>query len=183
LVYALGPGDSQPGSPPIFCWRRGSISLTNFDCFLLWKKPRLQEISLRTPQYLTLPKPTASSVEIARTIVEVDHVDFHYRTSKALHVISLQIPETKVTAFIGPPACGCLHRSALTWSAKLALRKTRDTPIGGRPRGSPTADSASIKARSPFSVTFAAYRFPLGGFFVALETVDLALTADEIVYS
>jgi len=56
---------------------------------------------------------TASSVEIARTIVEVDHVDFHYRTSKALHVINLQIPETKVTAFIGPPGCGCLHRSAL----------------------------------------------------------------------
>ena len=33
-------------------------------------------------------------------------VDFHYRTSKALHGINLQIPEKKVTAFIGPSGCG-----------------------------------------------------------------------------
>src|ERR1700726_3106863 len=49
---------------------------------------------------------TASSVEIARTIVDVDRVDFHYGTSKALHGINLQILQKRVTAFIGPSGCG-----------------------------------------------------------------------------
>jgi phosphate transport system ATP-binding protein len=47
-----------------------------------------------------------SSAGTARAIIDVDRVDFHYRTSKALHGISLQIPERKVTAFIGPSGCG-----------------------------------------------------------------------------
>jgi len=49
---------------------------------------------------------SASPVETARTIVDVDRVDFHYRTSKALHGINLRIPEKRVTAFIGPSGCG-----------------------------------------------------------------------------
>jgi phosphate transport system ATP-binding protein len=49
---------------------------------------------------------TASSVDTARTIIDVARVDFHYRASKALHGINLQIPEKKVTAFIGPSGCG-----------------------------------------------------------------------------
>ncbi|MBV8140986.1 MAG: phosphate ABC transporter ATP-binding protein [Verrucomicrobia bacterium] len=39
-------------------------------------------------------------------VIEVDRVDFCYRTSKALQGITLQIPEKKVTAFIGPSGCG-----------------------------------------------------------------------------
>jgi phosphate transport system ATP-binding protein len=50
--------------------------------------------------------PSASSVETDRTIVDVERVDFHYRNSKALHGINLQIPEKKATAFIGPSGCG-----------------------------------------------------------------------------
>ena len=52
----------------------------------------------------------------ARTLIEVDHVDFSYGSSKALHDITLNIPEKKVTAFIGPSGCGkstllrCLNR-------------------------------------------------------------------------
>jgi phosphate transport system ATP-binding protein len=46
------------------------------------------------------------SIENARTIVDVDRVDFCYRGSKALQDISLKIPEKKVTAFIGPSGCG-----------------------------------------------------------------------------
>jgi phosphate transport system ATP-binding protein len=40
------------------------------------------------------------------TIIDVDSVDFHYDQSKALHRISLKIPEKQVTAFIGPSGCG-----------------------------------------------------------------------------
>ncbi|MBV9391931.1 MAG: phosphate ABC transporter ATP-binding protein, partial [Verrucomicrobia bacterium] len=40
------------------------------------------------------------------TIIEIDSVDFHYGASKALHDISLKIPEKEVTAFIGPSGCG-----------------------------------------------------------------------------
>jgi phosphate transport system ATP-binding protein len=42
----------------------------------------------------------------ARTIVDVDGVDFNYGASKALHGINLKIAERKVTAFIGPSGCG-----------------------------------------------------------------------------
>jgi phosphate transport system ATP-binding protein len=45
-------------------------------------------------------------VESGRTIVDVDRVDFCYRSSKALQGISLKIPAKKVTAFIGPSGCG-----------------------------------------------------------------------------
>jgi phosphate transport system ATP-binding protein len=52
----------------------------------------------------------------SRTIIGVDQVDFHYHTKKALHGVSLQIPEKQVTAFIGPSGCGkstllrCINR-------------------------------------------------------------------------
>ena len=39
-------------------------------------------------------------------IIDVNAVDFHYGASKALHGISLKIPEKQVTAFIGPSGCG-----------------------------------------------------------------------------
>jgi len=47
-----------------------------------------------------------SLVATARTVVDVDRVDFYYRASKALHCINLKIPEKRVTAFIGPSGCG-----------------------------------------------------------------------------
>jgi phosphate transport system ATP-binding protein len=62
----------------------------------------------KTPSSAVSPasEASASPVETARTIVDVNRVDFHYRTSKALHGINLQIPEKRVTAFIGPSGCG-----------------------------------------------------------------------------
>ena len=42
----------------------------------------------------------------ARTIIDVDNVDFHYGKARALHGINLKIPKKKVTAFIGPSGCG-----------------------------------------------------------------------------
>jgi phosphate transport system ATP-binding protein len=52
----------------------------------------------------------------ARAIIDIDHVDFFYGQSQALHDISLKLDEKKVTAFIGPSGCGkstllrCLNR-------------------------------------------------------------------------
>ena len=52
----------------------------------------------------------------AETLIDIDHVDFFYSATQALHDISLQIEGRKVTAFIGPSGCGkstllrCLNR-------------------------------------------------------------------------
>jgi phosphate transport system ATP-binding protein len=60
--------------------------------------------------------PVAPADAPARAIIEIDDVDFCYGASKALHDITLNIPERKVTAFIGPSGCGkstllrCLNR-------------------------------------------------------------------------
>ncbi|HYY31143.1 MAG TPA: phosphate ABC transporter ATP-binding protein PstB [Chthoniobacterales bacterium] len=59
---------------------------------------------------------SAQSAQPPRAIIDVDQVDFHYNTKKALHGISLKIPEKQVTAFIGPSGCGkstllrCINR-------------------------------------------------------------------------
>jgi phosphate transport system ATP-binding protein len=59
---------------------------------------------------------SASMDQPSRTIIDVDQVDFDYHTKKALHGVSLQIPEKQVTAFIGPSGCGkstlrrCINR-------------------------------------------------------------------------
>ncbi len=50
------------------------------------------------------------------TLIDIDHVDFFYGASQALHDVNLLIEEKKVTAFIGPSGCGkstllrCLNR-------------------------------------------------------------------------
>ena len=60
--------------------------------------------------------PSGLAAPAAPILVDIDHVDFFYGTSQALHDISLQIEEKKVTAFIGPSGCGkstllrCLNR-------------------------------------------------------------------------
>jgi phosphate transport system ATP-binding protein len=41
-----------------------------------------------------------------RTMLDVEGVDFYYGKAKALHGITLKIPEKKATAFIGPSGCG-----------------------------------------------------------------------------
>src|SRR5271165_5779152 len=75
-------------------------------------------LTAKTP---TSAPPRASEVEpdaleTARTIVDVEGVDFHYHKSKALKNINLKIPEKQVTAFIGPSGCGkstllrCINR-------------------------------------------------------------------------
>ena len=57
-----------------------------------------------------------TSPAMASTLIDIQNVDFYYGATKALHGISLQIPEKQVTAFIGPSGCGkstllrCLNR-------------------------------------------------------------------------
>ena len=41
-----------------------------------------------------------------KIVIEVDCVEFSYGKSRALHGITMRIPERKVTAFIGPSGCG-----------------------------------------------------------------------------
>ena len=52
----------------------------------------------------------------AETLIDIDHLDFFYGATQALHDIGLKIEGRKVTAFIGPSGCGkstllrCLNR-------------------------------------------------------------------------
>jgi energy-coupling factor transporter ATP-binding protein EcfA2 len=59
-----------------------------------------------TPARSKAAEDPVSAVETARTIVDVDRVDFCYRSSPALQGITLKIPEKRVTAFVGPSGCG-----------------------------------------------------------------------------
>ena len=43
---------------------------------------------------------------IEKPILTVDHLSLWYGKSRALHEITMQIPEKKITAFIGPSGCG-----------------------------------------------------------------------------
>jgi phosphate transport system ATP-binding protein len=60
--------------------------------------------------------PPAGPVASARSIVEIDRLDFFYGEKQALFDVSLAVPEKQVTAFIGPSGCGkttllrCLNR-------------------------------------------------------------------------
>jgi phosphate transport system ATP-binding protein len=63
---------------------------------------------LRVPA-ASIPSPAAppsSAAPAARTLIEIEHLDFFYGASQALHDISLKIDDHKVTAFIGPSGCG-----------------------------------------------------------------------------
>lgn len=60
--------------------------------------------------------PQANTTELAKTIIDVDDVNFYYGDKQALKSINVTISEKKATAFIGPSGCGkttllrCLNR-------------------------------------------------------------------------
>src|ERR1700723_3920597 len=78
-------------------------------------KPGVAREPVTTSSGILVPNPATTAGE-ARTMIEVEGVDFHYGKTKALHGINLKIPEKRVTAFIGPSGCGkstllrCLNR-------------------------------------------------------------------------
>jgi phosphate transport system ATP-binding protein len=89
--------------------------------------------------------------ETARTMVQVDQLDFSYRAFKALHGINLKIPERKVTAFIGPSGCGkstllrCFNRmNDLIDHAKITAGEIR---IAGEDINSSDVDVTELRKR------------------------------------
>src|ERR1700747_2225811 len=82
-------------------------------------------------------------------IIDVDSVDFHYGPSKALHGISLRIPEKEVTAFIGPSGCGkstllrCFNRmNDLVDNARVTAGEIR---IKGANINAPSVDVIELR--------------------------------------
>jgi phosphate transport system ATP-binding protein len=73
-----------------------------------------------SPTFATAPlaavPPGPASAPVGETLIDIDHVDFFYGSSQALHDINLEIQDKKVTAFIGPSGCGkstllrCINR-------------------------------------------------------------------------
>ncbi len=65
---------------------------------------------------IEVPKGRAASAAPARTLIEIEHLDFYYGAKQALFDINLRLDENRVTAFIGPSGCGkstllrCLNR-------------------------------------------------------------------------
>jgi phosphate transport system ATP-binding protein len=71
------------------------------------------------PPTASAPAPAAAGsapAPAAEIVIDISHVDFFYGATQALHDISLQLEDKKVTAFIGPSGCGkstllrCLNR-------------------------------------------------------------------------
>jgi len=76
--------------------------------------PESMEKPTSRPINVPLTRPdTAAS---ARTLIDVENVDFYYSAKQALFDINLKLDEKRVTAFIGPSGCGkstllrCLNR-------------------------------------------------------------------------
>ncbi|MEY2608674.1 MAG: phosphate transport system ATP-binding protein [Verrucomicrobiota bacterium] len=98
------------------------------------------------------PAPSNTEPDIpGKPVIEIDHVDFHYGASKALHGIKFSIPEKKVTAFIGPSGCGkstllrCLNRmNDLIDHAKVTAGEIR---IGGTNINAPEVDVIELRKR------------------------------------
>src|SRR5260221_3185435 len=98
------------------------------------------------------PAPSNTRPDIpGKPVIEINHVDFHYGASKALHGINFAIPEKKVTAFIGPSGCGkstllrCLNRmNDLVDRAKVTAGEIR---IGGVEINTPEDDWIAVRKR------------------------------------
>jgi len=98
------------------------------------------------------PAPSNTEPDIpGKPVIEIDHVDFHYGASKALHGIKFSIPEKKVTAFIGPSGCGkstllrCLNRmNDLIDHARVTAGEIR---IGGTNINAPEVDVIELRKR------------------------------------
>ena len=64
--------------------------------------------NLRMPT-ASIPSPVAPATPAApaaKTLIDIEHLDFFYGATQALHDISLKIDDHKVTAFIGPSGAG-----------------------------------------------------------------------------
>jgi phosphate transport system ATP-binding protein len=103
-----------------------------------------------TVQFTPEPSNTQPNIP-GKPVIEIDHVDFHYGASKALHGIEFSIPEKQVTAFIGPSGCGkstllrCLNRmNDLIDHARVTSGEIR---IGGTNINAPEVDVIELRKR------------------------------------
>ena len=67
---------------------------------------RLEKVGKTAAISSAIDVPEMTTSDVTRTILDVEGVDFHYGKAKALHGITLKVPEKKATAFIGPSGCG-----------------------------------------------------------------------------
>jgi phosphate transport system ATP-binding protein len=95
--------------------------------------------------------PAAPANPAARAVIEIDDVDFNYGAARALHDITLNIPERQVTAFIGPSGCGkstllrCLNRmNDLIDGARVSAGQIR---IDGVDINDPRVDIIELRKR------------------------------------
>ncbi len=98
------------------------------------------------------PRPAgAPAAEPARTLIEIQDLDFYYGAKQALFDINLRIPDKRVTAFIGPSGCGkstllrCLNRMNDLIDGTAVKRgsiKIRDIDIYG-----PSVDPIELRKR------------------------------------
>ena len=79
----------------------------------------------------------AAMPSIAEPILSVENLSLWYGTSRALHGITMQIPEKKITAFIGPSGCG---KSTLL----RCFNRMNDLVDGVRTEGAIRFEGASI---------------------------------------
>jgi phosphate transport system ATP-binding protein len=75
-------------------------------------------VTVESPAKTAVPAPPdpALNPPIADALLEIDALQLWYGQKRALHGISLRIPEKRITAFIGPSGCGkstllrCINR-------------------------------------------------------------------------
>ena len=108
-------------------------------------------LSMDTRSSVPTPRPTMgtsslatagdSSAPASEILIDIEHLDFFYGASQALHDITLQIEAKKTTALIGPSGCGkstllrCLNRmNDLIDGTRIGRGtiKIRDVEINGR---------------------------------------------------
>jgi len=94
--------------------------------------------------------PQANTTELAKTIIEVDDVNFYYGDKHALKSINVTISEKKATAFIGPSGCGkttllrCLNRMN---DLIVNTRVTGSINLDGKNINEPSTDVIQLRRR------------------------------------
>ena len=94
--------------------------------------------------------PHAKTTELAKTIIEVDDVNFYYGDKHALKSINVTISEKKATAFIGPSGCGkttllrCLNRMN---DLIVNTRVTGSINLDGKNINEPSTDVIQLRRR------------------------------------
>jgi phosphate transport system ATP-binding protein len=94
--------------------------------------------------------PQANKTEIAKTIIDVDDVNFYYGDKHALKSINVTISEKRATAFIGPSGCGkttllrCLNRMN---DLILNTRVTGSIKLDGKNMYDPSTDVIQLRRR------------------------------------